>query len=362
VPVGGALTRGAVRRRRRREGRRARGGAAAGSEADGLTPEGPVINTEYGDAGDAPPVEQDPAGKVVKSPEREWIFWHANGNREQQGRFKHGERDGLWTFWYPASNKMLEGSFLAGQEHGRWMGWYARGPKKFEGEFADGVEVGAWKTWSEGGSLQTEGAYDKGKKTGRWVYYHPGGKVREEGDFVAGEETACGPRSTPPARNAAKAATSTGHRYLDVMARGRPGVAQRRVRRRQREALSAASRGTCRVSTHPRECAQRPREMWRPRATGPPASACRTVCRPSPGPSQRCRTAAIVSARAYPIAIDAGREPPRPPPGGDAATGTLAIACEHQRGSTRRRAASTAEASCPSGASREASVLACARM
>jgi len=158
------------------------------------------------------PKEQDPAGKVLNSPEREWIFWHANGNKEQQGRFSNGERSGDWTFWYPDGKKMLEGGFTVGKESGAWSGWYPSGPKKFEGSFADGVEIGAWKVFSEDGKVQTEGSYEAGKKVGRWVYYHATGQVSSAGSFVANEEDGPWIANYPSGKKRSEGAYSNGKR------------------------------------------------------------------------------------------------------------------------------------------------------
>ncbi|MBL8783525.1 MAG: toxin-antitoxin system YwqK family antitoxin [Deltaproteobacteria bacterium] len=141
------------------------------------------------DPKDAAKKQEDPAGKVVKSAERDWIFWHPNGKREKQGRFKDGKPDGQWTFWYEDGTKMLEGTLDEGVENGLWTGWHPNRQKKFEGSFDKGVETGAWKTFGPDGKVRAEGRYEAGKKVGVWAYYHSNGQKRDEGTFEADEES-----------------------------------------------------------------------------------------------------------------------------------------------------------------------------
>ncbi len=162
-----------------------------GSAEDKQTPQGGQVNSQVLEAEggkEAHQTPEDPAGRVIQDPEREWIFWHANGKKEKQGRFIGGKEEGRWSFWYENGSPRLEGTFKDGIEDGLWTGWYEAGPKKFEGQFADGKEVGEWKTFGPDGKPRSAGSYEGGRKTGRWTWYHAGGQVREEGGFVANEE------------------------------------------------------------------------------------------------------------------------------------------------------------------------------
>ena len=44
-----------------------------------------------------------------------YIVYSSNGQKEKEGTYKDGEKDGLWTNWYENGQKTLEGTFKDGE-------------------------------------------------------------------------------------------------------------------------------------------------------------------------------------------------------------------------------------------------------
>jgi len=61
-------------------------------------------------------------GKLVEK------YW--NGQKEYEGNFKDGKRDGLSTKWYANGQKGYEGSYKGGKKDGFYNNWYWTGQKK----------------------------------------------------------------------------------------------------------------------------------------------------------------------------------------------------------------------------------------
>ena len=92
------------------------------------------------------------------------ITWHENGQKEKEGTYKDGKKDGLWTEW-------------------NWDGW-----KLGEETYKDGKEDLRLKTkWYEDGQKEEEGTYKDGKKDGLRTYWLPNGQKFREGTFKDGE-------------------------------------------------------------------------------------------------------------------------------------------------------------------------------
>ena len=64
------------------------------------------------------------------------------GQKESEGNFKDGKRDGLNTAWYQNGKKEMEITYKDGKYHGPMTMWHHNGHKSFEGNFTNGIKEG----------------------------------------------------------------------------------------------------------------------------------------------------------------------------------------------------------------------------
>ena len=81
------------------------------------------------------------------------ISLHENGEKNEEGTFKDGKREGLETVWYENGNKFQEEIFKDGVLHDEYTGWYENGNKKWEGTYKDGEKTGKWTHYNEDGTI-----------------------------------------------------------------------------------------------------------------------------------------------------------------------------------------------------------------
>ncbi len=90
-----------------------------------------------------------------------WTYYHENGNIKGKGNFLSGDggnvsevsgiprngRNGIRKFFYEEGQKDLEGTYKNGKRDGQWTKWYENGKKESEGTFKDGKEDGLFNVW-----------------------------------------------------------------------------------------------------------------------------------------------------------------------------------------------------------------------
>jgi antitoxin component YwqK of YwqJK toxin-antitoxin module len=75
-----------------------------------------------------------------------------NGNKQREGFYKDGRREGIMIVWYYNGQKMREGNFKDGELDGLFIRWHMNGEKRAEGSFKDGKLVeGSEKFWNSKG-------------------------------------------------------------------------------------------------------------------------------------------------------------------------------------------------------------------
>lgn len=79
--------------------------------------------------------------------------FYQNGNKQMQGTFKNGKKDGVWYFWYENGQLWSEGEFENGLSHGYRKVYHPNSQLYYEGEFHKGETVGTWKFYDEHGRL-----------------------------------------------------------------------------------------------------------------------------------------------------------------------------------------------------------------
>ena len=60
------------------------------------------------------------------------------GEKEFEGSYKDGKKDGLWTTWYENGQKNSERTYKDNKRDGLWTEWYENGQKKSEGTWKNG--------------------------------------------------------------------------------------------------------------------------------------------------------------------------------------------------------------------------------
>ena len=85
----------------------------------------------------------------------EAVWYWGNGQKNKEGTYKDGKKDGNWKEWSRNGEIVGEGNFSNGT--GKWTGWYENGQKKKEGTFKDGQPDGQYFIyWNEDGSVKEE--------------------------------------------------------------------------------------------------------------------------------------------------------------------------------------------------------------
>ena len=82
-----------------------------------------------------------------------WTYWNENGQKKEEGNINDDRKDGLWTYWYENGKKKSEGILKDRKLDGLWIKWYENGQKQYEGTFKDGKEISK-KEWNEDGSVK----------------------------------------------------------------------------------------------------------------------------------------------------------------------------------------------------------------
>ncbi len=75
------------------------------------------------------------------------------GEKEFEGSYKDGKKDGVWITWYENGQKSDEGTWKDGERDGLRTGWYENGQKWYEGTYKDGKLI-SFKMWNEDGSVE----------------------------------------------------------------------------------------------------------------------------------------------------------------------------------------------------------------
>lgn len=84
------------------------------------------------------------------------------------------------TRYYSNGNKQIEGGYKNGQRDGHWLYWFENGNMQSDGYFTSGVRTGEAKVWDESGKQIYTGFYKKGKPDGIWYIYNKKGEKESE--------------------------------------------------------------------------------------------------------------------------------------------------------------------------------------
>jgi len=137
-----------------------------------------------------------------------YVEYYGNGQKELEGHYKNGKREGLWTTWWENGRKANESHYKNGELVGSRTSWFETGKKWVEVYWKDGklLSASSWKpdgescpitkmvngsgiivVWDENGQKEEEGHYKDGEKDGFWKWWHDNGQKSSEGHYTNGE-------------------------------------------------------------------------------------------------------------------------------------------------------------------------------
>jgi len=120
------------------------------------------------------------------------VSLHSNGQKEEEGEVKAGNRAGAWTQWYADGQKLSEGLYKHGRKTGKWTQWYESGRKAREATYdevrnSDGDCLEA-TYWDLAGRVVVQGG------SVHWSYVAERQRATEKADnSTGGKQHAGGP-------------------------------------------------------------------------------------------------------------------------------------------------------------------------
>lgn len=86
--------------------------------------------------------------------------YYVNGQKEQEGTYKNGERSGQWKYWYDNGVLWSEGEFKDGKSHGYRKVYHPNGKLYYEGTYTEDTPSGKWKFYDKEGRFIQEKNFD----------------------------------------------------------------------------------------------------------------------------------------------------------------------------------------------------------
>ena len=93
-------------------------------------------------------------------------FYHSNGQKEKEGTYFNGSKDGKWKEWRKDGTLMEEGNYENGDKHGKWIHWGKNGKRLKEGKYVHGEKDGVWVKFTHNGFKLWEKNYYHGEQIG----------------------------------------------------------------------------------------------------------------------------------------------------------------------------------------------------
>lgn len=115
--------------------------------------------------------------------EGEFIWFHANGEKEMFGHYEHGERVGKWVTQFENGSTKHVGNYVSNLRIGEWLWYYENGQLKSKGFYKEGQLEGERTWWYVNGNLMREIEYHEGAGHGEKVEYHENGTIKEKSTF-----------------------------------------------------------------------------------------------------------------------------------------------------------------------------------
>ena len=99
-------------------------------------------------------------GKMIHKTESKW---YENGQKNFEGTYRNGLKEGLNTSWKENGEKSFESNYTNHKRNGPWMSWYDNGQKNSEGMYKDGKVDGLEIYWYQNGQKYREVSFINGE-------------------------------------------------------------------------------------------------------------------------------------------------------------------------------------------------------
>lgn len=95
-------------------------------------------------------------------PHGKYLSFNSDGEKEMEGNYTHGLRDGTWKYYHLDKDNFLEKEvpYVRGNKEGVFKSYYRSGKLACEGFYKNDTMHGIWKYYTEGGKLKKEEVYD----------------------------------------------------------------------------------------------------------------------------------------------------------------------------------------------------------
>lgn len=117
------------------------------------------------------------------------IQWHPGGVKmEFQVLYQNGMQDGKEVWWHENGREKSVTHFENGLRQGRASGWYPDGTKAWEALWTDDEPEGTYTEWYETGLPKSRKEYDAGEQDGVETWWYETGEKSWEANWVAGRQ------------------------------------------------------------------------------------------------------------------------------------------------------------------------------
>ena len=110
-----------------------------------------------------------------------WVTWHRNAQKQSEGRFEAGLKNGQWTHWSSSGQRLGTNQWTQG--NGQISDWLNDGKLGSQGRFKDGKKHGVWMQWWYDDSVEkqrSKGEYKDGKRSGQWTTWLSDGPIKQK--------------------------------------------------------------------------------------------------------------------------------------------------------------------------------------
>ncbi|MGD8452365.1 MAG: hypothetical protein PVJ57_11150 [Phycisphaerae bacterium] len=89
--------------------------------------------------------------------------WYANGQKEFEGQFVRGKKEGITKRWHDNGRVWIEERYTHGLKQGSCFTWDPEGRLRKEERYADGLPHGTWTVWTGDGRIKWQASFDHGQ-------------------------------------------------------------------------------------------------------------------------------------------------------------------------------------------------------
>ena len=91
------------------------------------------------------------------------IRYFPNGDKEQEGTYEDGKKDGLWIQWYPNGEKWTEIHYDNGEKEGEMVVYFKSGKVNYKSNYKNNRPHGEWIYYDGRGNKKKKVVYDTGE-------------------------------------------------------------------------------------------------------------------------------------------------------------------------------------------------------